>query len=50
MKKGELQWAGFYLAGLLCLVLIAVKLTLAFLPPSHIESARIAADNRSAPT
>ena len=29
MKEGELQWAGFYLAGLLCLVLMAVKLTLA---------------------
>jgi hypothetical protein len=29
VKEGELQWAGFYLAGLLCLVLMAVKLTLA---------------------
>ena len=29
MKQGELQWAGFNLAGLLCLVLMVVKLTLA---------------------
>ena len=29
MKQGELQWAGFNLAGLLCLVLMIMKLTLA---------------------
>ena len=28
MKKGQIQWAGFYLAGLLCLVLAVVKLAL----------------------
>ena len=29
MKKGEIQWAGFWLAGLLCLLLAVVKLALA---------------------
>ncbi len=29
MQKGEIQWAGFWLAGLLCVVLAVVKLTLA---------------------
>ena len=29
MQKGKIQWAGFWLAGLLCVVLAVVKLTLA---------------------
>ena len=29
MQKGEIQWAGFWLAGLLCVVLAVVKLALA---------------------
>jgi hypothetical protein len=29
MQKGEIQWAGFWLAGLLCVVLAVVKLSLA---------------------
>jgi hypothetical protein len=29
VKKGEIQWAGFWLAGLLCVVLAVVKLALA---------------------
>ena len=30
VRKGELQWAGFWLAGLLCLVFMVVKLASAF--------------------
>jgi hypothetical protein len=40
VKEGELQWAGFNMAGLLCLVLMVLKLALAYRSPGGVSCCR----------